>query len=122
VNKLGVSIIEAVVALAILSVALAAVTPAFISFSQVNTKTELKSGAVAAAQQVLDGLRQQAFTDWPSALNVDAGSRRYDVGLVVCSAGTAGCLSSNNARHVRLEVRYGGKSYYTVETVLTKLE
>lgn len=116
----GLTLIEAVIALAILAVVMVGVIAGFASFSQANTRMELRSGAVAAAQQVLDELRTGGT--WPASMTVDSGLRTYQVAINVCATGTSGCRSSATARHVRLEVSHEGTIHYEVETVYTQFD
>ncbi|CAN5771197.1 hypothetical protein BH24DEI2_BH24DEI2_03900 [soil metagenome] len=121
-NKKGMTVIEAIVAIAILSIVMAAVLPAFMTFAQTNQRSELRSGAVIAAQQVMDTMRRVQDTDFVGTHKVDSGLRTYDVTTSICAPGSAGCLSTQNAKHIRLEVQYAGKTYYSVETVFTQLD
>ena len=121
-NKKGMTVIEAVVAMSILSIVMAAVLPAFMTFAQTNARSELRSGAVVAAQQVMDTMRRQQDPSFVGTHRVDSGLRTYDVVTTICAVDSANCMSTQNARHIRLEVRYAGKTYYSVETVFTQLD
>lgn len=122
----GLTIIEALVAIVILAIAMAALIPVFTRNAQINTRMELRSGAVSAAQYVLDDLRISQRSDWngawPTSESVSAGSRTYDVAIDVCRAGETGCLTTLDAKHIRLEVSHGGTTYYEVETVFTRFD
>lgn len=118
----GLTIVEGLVAIAILAIAMAAVIPAFTNNARINSQQEHRSGAVAAAQVVLDNLRVRSWASWPTSQTVDAGSHTYDVAITVCSQGSTDCFTTTDARHVRLEVSNGGTTYYTVATVFTRFE
>lgn len=118
----GVTLIEAVVAVAILTIVLAGVIPAFVNYLSVNTSSEVRTGAVAVAQQLLDDLR--AVGSWPpsgTVVSVTTGRRTYSATLThsqFCDGGR--CF--DGARRVRVEVSHAGRTYYQVETVFTQLE
>jgi len=122
----GLTIVEALVALAIFAIAMAALIPVFTSNARTNRNMELRSGAVSAAQFVLDDLRISQRNDWngtwPTAETVAAGSHTYEVDITVCAAGDTGCLTTTDAKHIRLEVTQGGTTYYEVETVFTRFD
>ena len=124
----GLTIVEAVIALAVIGVALAAIVPVFTNYAGVNQRSDVRTGAVAAAQEVLESLRQQDFSSWPAnGAVVTAGSGGRDYGVVVnyCLQGQDGvkpdapCLSEGQIRHVLLEAKYGGEVRYELETAYT---
>lgn len=118
----GLTIVEALIAIAILAVAMAAIIPAFTNNARINSQQELRSGAVAAAQLVLDNLRVRSWSSWPTSQSVDAGSHTFDVAIAICTEGASGCFTTTDARHVELEVSNDDTTYYTVETVFTRFE
>ncbi len=124
----GLTIIEALVAIAILAVAMAALIPVFARNARINTQMELRSGAVSAAQFVLDDLRISQRSNWngtwPTSREVEAGSRTYDVDIDVCTSDLPGspCLTTLDAKHIRLEVTHDGTTYFEVETVFTRFD
>src|SRR5690606_39205835 len=95
--KKGFTIVEALVAIVILAIAMAALIPVFTRNARINSRMELRSGAVSAAQFVLDDLRISQRDNWngtwPTAENVTAGSHDYDVTIEVCAPGPD-CLST----------------------------
>ena len=71
----GFGLAEAVVSLVILGVVLAALLPAFANNIAIDTTTDLRTGAIAVAQEVLDELRAESQA-WPatgSSQTVDTG-------------------------------------------------
>lgn len=122
-SRVGFSLVEALVAIAILAVLLAGVVPAFVSNLRVNTDSEIRTGAVAAAQTVLDRFRVLPTKDWPASgatLSIASHGRSYDVTVVhegFCQGGT--CYSG--ADLIELEVMHGGRTRYSVSTVFTAL-
>ena len=119
----GFSLVEAIVAILILGVALAAIVPGFIFQAETTRNNELRTGGVAAAQQELDRLRRLDFATWEdsgTSNTVDSGLREYQVTIVYCEDGLDLCQTS--VRHVRADVSYNGEEIHSVETVFTTLD
>ena len=122
-NEKGFTVAEVVAALAVLSVALVGLLGAFQSFIDTNTFTEERSDAVAAAQMVMEVLREPDPAALPSSGSsavqyVDVGQREYGVVVHYC---TVPAYCGTDSRHIVLEVSYGGSLVYTVESVYTRL-
>ena len=118
----GFTLVEALIGVAILAIVLAGIVPAIMSYLHVNNESDVRSGAVAAAETVLDGLRQTPVATWsPSGTvrSASGGDRTYQVTILYCTPSLPYC--SGDARHVEAVVRYQGKVYYDVQTVYTKL-
>jgi prepilin-type N-terminal cleavage/methylation domain-containing protein len=123
VNGKGFTLLEVLVAMGLLGMLLAGVVPVFFSLMAVNTRNEERSGAVAAAQQVLEELRQQdpgtlpdSGSTGPHVVPVDR--RAFEVTNWYCLASE---YCDDNSRHVLIEVRYGGRTFFSAESVLTQL-
>lgn len=129
----GFSLIEALVAVAILGVALAAIVPGFVDNLRLNTSSEVRSGAVRAAQQVLEDARSSACfvqrdcdptqaylprSGSSAPLPVWVGGREYRVVTRYC-AEAAYC--SDTTRHLRVEVNFDGRTVYAADTVYSQL-
>lgn len=125
----GLTLIEALVAVSILAILLAAVVPAFTNALRINTRSESRSQAVAAAQTVLESLRAQPPSAWPAysaggdppVQQVEVGRRTFDVTVryqEYCDA-SGDCF--DNAREIDLEVSFRDEVRYTVSTVYTEL-
>lgn len=122
-NSRGFTLVEAAFALAILGIAMAAMLPSFIDFLDANSLSEERSNAVAAAQQVMEELRQFDPGSLPSSgssavQTVAIGEHEYEVTAFYCRNAS---YCSAAGRHIVLEVNYGGKTIYTVETVYARL-
>lgn len=123
-SRAGISLVEAVIAIVIVGIVLAGVVPALVSNLRVNTDSEVRTGAVAAAQTVLDRFRVRPKSAWEasgSTVSVVSHGRSYDVAVVrqpFCQDGT--CL--DGAELIELEVSHGGRTRYTVSTVFTALD
>jgi len=122
-NCKGFSLIESLAALAILGIALAGIVPSLMTYIDTNTLTEERSDAVAVGQQAMEALRQvnpetmpMAGTDQPTLIAI--GPREYEVQRLYCSKPQ---YCGDASRHVVLEVRYGGETIYSLETVFTRL-
>lgn len=118
----GLSILEVVVALAILGVALAFIVPSFVGFLETNTGSEVRSQAVYLAQRELETLRLQDPTLLPtsgSAERLEAyGGRSFTLRRIYCAQAA---LCGPGSRHIRVEVVWNGRTVYAVETVYTSL-
>lgn len=118
----GFSLVEAIVALAFLAVVLSALVPAFAVNMQTNSVNEIRTGAIAVAQQEVDNLR--ALDPWPASpivRNVTTGNGTFQSRLTYqpyCNGGT--CYAG--ARDVIVEVSHNGRLYYRVQTVFTALD
>jgi hypothetical protein len=94
-----------------------------VDFLDANSLSEERSNAVAAAQQVMEELRQFDPGSLPSSgssavQTIAVGNHEYEVTAYYCRE-AAYCTSA--ARHIVLEVNFGGQTVYTVETVYTQL-
>jgi hypothetical protein len=91
---------------------------------KLNTSTEQKSGAVFAAQQIVDDYRAQPITTLPTsgttALQlVVVGTRTYAVQVAFCQDPVR-CTS--NMRQLVTTVYLQGIKNYEVETVFAQLQ
>jgi len=123
-NDKGFSLIESLVGLALLAIVLAALIPAFLVLMDSNTFTEEHSAAAAAGQRVMEGLR---LTD-PGSLPTSGSSpvqivtvdkRDFEVVTRFCQK-PAYC--SADTRHLTVEISYGGRKVYDVDTVYTRMQ
>ena len=122
-NSKGFTLLESIIALAILSITLVGMLPAFQTFMDANTLSEERSNALAAAQEVMESLRHKDPSSLPSSGSsaieaVQVGSQEYEVVTHYCQNGT---YCGSDIRHITVEVSFAGKSVYTIETVFTRL-
>ena len=123
-NEKGFSLVEAVCALGLLAIVLLGIVPTIQVLMQANTISEQRSNAVAAAQQVMESLRQQSPSSLPSSGSssvqiVSVGTRDYEVVAHYC---TRSEYCNDDMRQIKLEVGYAGQNVYIVETVYTRLQ
>jgi prepilin-type N-terminal cleavage/methylation domain-containing protein len=123
VSQRGFTLTESLVALSILGIALAGILPSFLSHLDANSLTEERSAGVAAAQQVMEGLRHTDPASMPSSGKsavqlVTVGNREYEVLTHYCVVPK---YCDADSRHILIEVGYGGQTIYTLETVFTQL-
>ena len=122
-NERGFTLLESLLALAILGIALAGILPIFFGYMNVTTRNEMRTGAVAAAQEQMEALR---FAD-PSTMPesgatgpnyIDVDKREYELISRYCIRPE---YCTTNSRHVLVEVGFGGNVVYQTESVFTKL-
>lgn len=127
-NTRGLSIVEVVIALVILTIVLAGLLPSFIGNLQINNRTELKGAAVVIAQRKLEQLRRQDLTKTtlgtqttgPTTEIATENGREFSVNTTFCRD-VSRCIGS--ARQIVVEVFYPKNSaskLYEVETVYTQ--
>lgn len=121
--RAGFTIIEVLAALSIFGVIAVFLAPIFSSHFRHNTRSELRSGAVAAAQQILDEYRQQMISSLPTGgsedRNVTVGGRQFAATVTFCTRAEYCALSST--RHIKVQVKQNTDQLYEVETVYTEL-
>jgi len=123
VNERGFSLLELLLAVAIVGTVVMGVVPAFMACKHANQRNGIRSGAAAVAQQVMEAQRQLDPSTLPtsgvsSIQVVREGNRDYEVITRYCAA-PAWC--DYETRHLMVEVSFGPQTVLTVETVFTKL-
>lgn len=121
-NRGGFTLVETVVALSLLAIALGSLLPAMTQAIRANTESEIRTGAIAVAQQEIDNLR--ALDTWPTSgltVTVTTGSATY-TSTLTHQAYCEGATCFAGARLVEVEVRHNGRLYYRVQTVFTELD
>jgi prepilin-type N-terminal cleavage/methylation domain-containing protein len=123
VRQEGFSLIESLVALAILAIVMGSLIPGFVYYSRTNTGMETRMEAVAAAQQVLDERRTVNPASMPSSgsttRNVTIGNRTFTTRIRYCLQSS---YCGANTRHITVEVEYNGSQVYRTQTVYTQLK
>jgi type II secretory pathway pseudopilin PulG len=119
----GSTFVEVVVAMFLLAILLAGAVPSFLTFTDLNTRNERRTGAVQAARVALEQHRLTQPSTMPSfgatgPQQVSVGNRNYDVWTRYCVVST---LCNGNSRHLVVEVDQDGEKLYTAETVFTEL-
>lgn len=122
-NSRGFTLVESLLAVALMGLALAGLMPSFMTYTDTNTLSEQRSAAVLAGQQVLEQLRRQDPRTLPSSgssspANVVIGARTFQTVNRYCVVPT---LCGTESRHVLVEVSHDGQQVYSLETVYTRL-
>jgi type II secretory pathway pseudopilin PulG len=117
------TLVEALIALAIAGVAIVAILPAFMKQVQANTLSEERTGAITAVEQRLEALRLADPASLPTSgatapQNVTVGTRRYQVVTRYCVRPQ---YCDAGSRHVVVEAYWQGRKVYDAETVFTQL-
>ena len=122
-SERGFSLVEAVVAIAILGTVVIGILPAFtVQFSS-NTRNEVRSGAVAVTQIVIEDHRMDDPTTMPTG-GSDApvfhsiGNRDYEAITHYCLRNE---YCDTYSRHLLVEVFLDNRKVYDVETIFVKL-
>ncbi len=122
-NQNGYTILEVLVAIAILAIVISYSSTAVVNQVGANYKAVVRSEAAQAAQSVIDDLRNMdvpsmktSGADAPLDVTVNAG-RTYSVLVEYCKNATY-CTSAE-ARHVSVSVEHNSKDVYKTETVFT---
>ena len=119
----GSSLVEALVSILILGVVVAGIVPSFLAYTDVNTRNEIRTGAVQAGQQAMERHRLSNPTTMPTT---GATSETITVDDRDFTATTTYCADSSlcgaNSRHLSLEVTFNGETLYKTETVYTELK
>jgi prepilin-type N-terminal cleavage/methylation domain-containing protein len=118
----GLTLVETLVALALVGVAIGAILPAFTTQLGSNTRNEVRSEAVAAAEILLEELRGVDLGTLPTSGQsaprlVQVGQRTYDVTVFYCET-AAYC--DPYSRHLRVEVQANGRKVFDAESVYTQ--
>lgn len=123
-DERGFTLLEVMVSLFIFSVVLGGMAPAFVSHMKQNTDSEIRTAAIAASQQVLDGIRLQDITALPTSgaaapQTITIDGKPFSVVVRYC-VDTAYC-SVTSTRHLTIETSYRGERKFETETVFTQL-
>jgi prepilin-type N-terminal cleavage/methylation domain-containing protein len=123
-NQRAFSLLEALIAIVIFGIASVGMAQAFITHMSFNTASERKTGALAAAQLVLDETRLVDPATLPStgtaSRTVSAANRTYSVVTTYCPSNLSSYCTSTT-RGLRVEVNFNGQLQYKVETVFSQL-
>ncbi len=122
------SLIEMLVSISILGFVLSAFHTSLTQASNSIKNAEIKSEAQIAGQQILDVVRLSNPATLPSsttstaAQNIVVGNTTYQVTVTYCRNLTY-CppTTTNDTRHVAVDVRYNNQLIFEVESVFTKL-
>ena len=121
----GFTLIEIMVALVVFGIVMAALPVAFMSHLTYNTRMEKKTGALNAAQQVLDNLRVQDPSTLPISgvvgpQAVSMNDTNYQVLTYFCE--NSHYCNTSTSRHIRVAVKENNETLYEVQTVFTRLK
>lgn len=122
----GFSLMEVLVAVAILSITTASLTSGFVNNSKMNTKSEIKTEAIQVAQMILDELRVNRMVSLGLTgmltYDYEMGDRSYQIDVELCAAPQY-CppVTTPSTRHLTVNVSYEGNHIYEIQTVYTDL-
>ena len=117
------SLIELMASLLLFGVVASAMTGGMLQMQKRSWQNEVRSGAIAAAQQVLDELRLSDPISMPStgssSQTVTVGGRSFVVTTSYCAI--ASYCTSAATRQIRVGVSNNGKNCYQVDTIYSQL-
>lgn len=121
----GLTLVEALVSLLIFFVAAASIVPVFLNYTISTINNERRTGGIAVAQQVLDGLRQVDTTTLQATgtdtlADVSYLGKTYTPIVTYCQ--NAAFCANPDSRHITLQVFHNGNQIYQAETVFTNLQ
>lgn len=120
----GFSLIEVMASIAIFGIVAAGMTSSFVQLQKTNLANEIRSGAMGAAQKVMDELRVED----PAALPSNGSSapqiitiqgRDYSVTTSYCPNAT---YCSSTMRMLRVSVNYRSQKRYEVDSIYCQLQ
>lgn len=119
----GLTIVEAMFALALLGIAATALMSAIMVQVETNNQNEIRASAVTAAEQVLESLRLIDPSAMPKTGSgaptlVEVGGLEFETVTRYC---TEPAICTVGTRHLIVEVHFEGETLYDVETVYTQL-
>jgi len=120
----GFSLMEVIISMALIAIISAGAIPAFLFQFQTVTRNELRSGAINAAQEMLDQVRVENPSSLPMSgsspvATINAGHRSFSVIVHYCLE--LDYCAQSNTRHLTVDVSYRGQEIYSVETIFTQL-
>ena len=122
INK-GFTLIEVLVALFIFSIVCASTAPAFINHSKMNTSSEVKTISINLAEKILNNLRKEDVTQFPSngskTKDYNVSGKNLNVVIEYCKKSQ---YCSKASRHLTINIFHNNKLSYSVETVYTQLK
>jgi len=125
VNERGLSLVETLVALALVGGLAMAVMPAFITNKEANTRNEQRTDAIGLALERLEQLRFVTPSSLPTS-GTDSyftpiAGRDYEIRTRYCQDVTFCPPTRVGARHLTVEVWLDNREVYDVATVYTEL-
>ena len=125
-SEVGFTLVEVIVALAIMGVVIAASTTSFMTHLRANYSAEIVFEGEQATQSVIDDLRYvevsslpDSGTDAPRSISMNE-LRDFQVYVTYCPEEVY--CSSDMVRHLRVRADYRGEAVYETETVFTQFE
>ena len=124
-NERGLSLIETLVALALVGMLAMAVMPAFITQKDANSRNEQRTDAIGLALERLEELRFETPSSLPSSGTdsyfAPTAGRNYEVRTHYCQDVSLCPPTQVGVRHLTVEVWLDDRELYDVATVYTEL-
>ncbi len=121
-NQEGSSLLEALIAVAILVTTLVYIFGAMSSFTVLNSRNQTRTNAAFAARSRMEQLRYLDPATLPATGSqtsaASVGAYQFTIVTQYCSASS---YCDSNTRHIIVSVKENGKPVFETETVLTQL-
>lgn len=121
----GFTIIEALMAVAVLGIIVAGIVPAYSHYSQLNTRSELKSSAAAMAQEQMEKMRRLDFSMWEASGHTETksmGGREFTMVVSHSQYKPDDGTTISGAKKIHTKISSGDRLIYEVTTIYTQLD
>ncbi|WKZ56251.1 MAG: type II secretion system protein [Bdellovibrionota bacterium] len=119
----GFTLIEVLVSMGLIAVVGASIFQGFVGQVRMNTLSQERARAAAAAQVVLDAYRLEDPAEMPESgeenVEVDVGGHSFTVTTSFCAEPSF--CTSNRIRHLRVEVTRNDEILFRADTVYAQL-
>lgn len=121
-NQSGFTLLETLVALTVVGIVMSMSVTTLMNNLHSNLRAQVRYEAIQAAQAVLDDLRFTAVDELVGSpeSDVTVSERTYHVQVSYCRI--ASLCTSDDSRHITVEVFYKSELVYETETVFSKFE
>jgi prepilin-type N-terminal cleavage/methylation domain-containing protein len=127
----GFTLIEVIFSLGLIAIIALSTFSSYQFFIRSNTENEIRTGAMQAAQQVLDSIRAESINSLPGSstataqetpprtITIAGRARPYSVAVTYC--GIRALCTAPTTRHIKVEVSFDGRKRYETESVFSDL-
>jgi type II secretory pathway pseudopilin PulG len=118
----GLTLLEVLVAFAILGITMIAIVPSFVRYLQVNSASEVRTQAANVAQRYFEQYRLMDPGSMPTSgqetASASLGGRDFEVTTTYCVQPS---YCGAGSRDIQVEVQHNGTTVFSAETVYTQV-